>query len=465
MLPFLMTLLTLCLSPAHAQSPLFYSPFGKERIVSFSAIYRTQFKSLEELNSVLPNDRSNYINYSIIPTLKYLFGPMTRRSLGGIRKMLALQVNWTQASETPRGVEVPFDYKALWLVDEKLLANEPLAVPLPFNTSTVFSAQWQRCTDRQHNSSSFYWYYWDPERPSCDQVLDVNYQSVLVKLSDATIATKETYPEYQNMIHLENGKATMALTFAFGYFEEPANPQPETDHDVGAMEFQSFLKDLKKQIPAATKVSEIISNEYLNTNDRVRSIGKRFQFTKAGTQYDIKVIMNAGVDQIYLFAKSFATDHDAFFAWLGHSRVGSGFDAERIKQIIREHPNTFSITDQYQLIFWGGCNSYSYYSDPFFKMKAGLSPNDPNGTKFLDIIANGLPSYFGLNAANALIQLKAMLNWKTPTSYQTLLQEMERTNIYKDQHFLSVVLGDEDNAPINHLNLISDPQVGLQKIR
>jgi hypothetical protein len=147
-----------------------------------------------------------------------------------------------------------------------------------------------------------------------------------------------------------------------------------------------------------------------------------------------------------IFAKSFAHDHDSYFAWFGHSRVGSGFDAENFKYMVSQNPTYYSISPNYQLIYWGGCNSYSYYTRPFFKVKARAFPKiDPKGTKNLDIIANGLPSYFVLYSEIAMIQLQALLNWEHPTSYQSMVDQTE--NVVKNfgATALSVVLGDEDN--------------------
>ncbi|MEY4616661.1 MAG: hypothetical protein RJB66_1621 [Pseudomonadota bacterium] len=431
-----------------ANSPFIYSPFGEEKVVQFSAIYLTQFKTLQEMASILPADRSNYISYSIIPTLKYLFGPLTHRGLGGIRKLLSLKVSWENAYQTDRGVIVPFEYQGLWLVDTHSFTQPEFILPLPFNNGSVFSNQWQSCSDPEHSSASHYWYYWDPKRPRCDQKKEQHYQDILISFTNPSPQTQRTFPEYERMIRSENGKKKFPMTFAFGYFETPPRPNPDTDKDIGALEYQRFQKELKKLIPSSAKESLLYSNLYPGTENRKIYIGKRYQFIRAGTQFDIKIVMSAGVDQMLLFAKSFAADHDSYFGWLGHSRVGSGFDAENFSYLLRTHQQWLSITSQYQMVYWGGCNSYSYYTDPFFAMKSTVSPNDPMGTKGLDIVANGLPSYFGLNAENALIHLKALLDWQKPTSYQDILQEMEKTNIYRGHHFLAVVLGDEDNPTL-----------------
>ncbi|MGZ5279749.1 MAG: hypothetical protein ACXWC9_07405, partial [Pseudobdellovibrionaceae bacterium] len=101
----------------------------------------------------------------------------------------------------------------------------------------------------------------------------------------------------------------------------------------------------------------------------------------------------------------------------------------------------------YQMIYWAGCNSYSYYTLAFFDQKAKLNPTkDPKGTKNLDIISNALPSYFSLNAINAEILLKSLMKWEKPTSYQAIVDDIEK-RAEKDGSTLVLVnvLGDEDN--------------------
>jgi hypothetical protein len=148
-----------------------------------------------------------------------------------------------------------------------------------------------------------------------------------------------------------------------------------------------------------------------------------------------------------LFAESYAARQEGFFGWFGHSRVGSGFDAQSFQMIMNSNPERYSLTSDYQLIYWAGCNSYNYYTLPFFEMKARLNPTqDPKGTKNLDIISNGLPTYFSLNAYNADIMLKALLNWDTPTSFQSIVDQIEdRAEKSGGTTVLVNVLGDEDN--------------------
>lgn len=432
-------------SGAQDFQPLLYSPYGEELTVSFDGIYLTNFKSIEEMNLALPSDRSNYVAYSIEPALKYLFGPLTHRGWAGIKKTLSLEPHWDAARMTERGVELPYSYRGLWLIDVRFLDQRRTPIPLPYNTSILLSPRWQDCTDQEHNTQSFYWYYWDPSRYGCDHKVGQHYQNITPSLSLATQETQQTFPEYQRMKREREGRRVMPMTFAFGYYKEPENPNPDKDLDVGAREYQVFLRELKKILPANHKESKIMKSTYPNSWGRDWLVGHRYTFTQNDVEFDIKVVMNAGVDQMLLFARSYAEENDGYFGWMGHSRVGSGFDAHRFEMMVRENPERYSISKDYQLIYWGGCNSYSYYTEPFFAMKALVNPDDPQGSKALDIIANGLPSFFSLNSDNAIIHLKALLGWANPRSYQSLLQEMENQARQQGTRVLAVVLGDEDN--------------------
>jgi hypothetical protein len=175
-------------------------------------------------------------------------------------------------------------------------------------------------------------------------------------------------------------------------------------------------------------------------------IGSRFQLVRRDVNVTINVVVAAGIDQMDLFAKSFAHDHDGVFSWMGHSRVGSGFDAMRFGSLLRSDPEYYSVTNDYQLIYWGGCNSYSYYSLPFFEFKSKRDPEgDPRGTRNLDIIANGLPSLFAFNAQNSAIALDAFLNWDRRMSFQEIVDSVENHARTYGVWVLNVVLGDEDN--------------------
>jgi hypothetical protein len=212
--------------------------------------------------------------------------------------------------------------------------------------------------------------------------------------------------------------------------------------------FIRFMDSEAKKLKLAK--SSILQSEYLNPQFPEKQIGYRYTGLMNNVKIEIKVVTSANIDQMELFAKSYAHDHDSFFSWFGHSRVGSGFDAENFASMLRYNPEYYSLSNQYQMIYWAGCNSYSYYAQPFFKQKAKLSSqlgilNDSMGTQNLDIIANGLPSLFSFNADNAIIVYNALINWQNPTSYQTIVNRLEKRAASSYYTVLVNILGDEDN--------------------
>lgn len=423
-----------------------FSPYGEELNVEFKALFLTEFNSIDEMNKVIGRDPSYYISRNIEPTIKFLFGPLTHREWGGIRYNLNIEIDLTNAEVSERGVLLPYTYKGIWLLDIGFLdQHEKSFLPVPYNTNVVYSDEWKKCTDGNHLNTSSFWYYWEPERIGCDHTEGTEYQNIHISVSNPSIETKKTYPEYKNMIQSIDNVLSFNMTFAFGYVEDVEHPNPEKDYDMGVYEYRKFLVELKKVIPHDYTEMEIWRRDYPYFTGENHLVGRKFSFVKKGVQFNIKVVTNAGVDQMILFARSYAQEHDSYFAWMGHSRVGSGFDASRFKSMLIREPNIYSLVKKYQLVYWGGCNSYSYYTEPFFKLKASLSNDDPNGTRYLDIIANALPSYFSLNSTNALIQLNALLNWETPTSYQDILIATEKKAERFGTRVLAVVIGDEDN--------------------
>ncbi len=429
----------------------FYSPKGKEQVVSFTGIFLTEFRSLDKVSELSLQEREQFKELRIVPTLKYLFGPLTRREIGNPQRGIELQVDWTTATMRRGRVAIQYRYQAVWILDARVQSGFPL--PVPFDAEDLYTPNWKRCTDSHpdHQTRYYYWYYWDPARSGCDHSQLDLYQTVTVELGEQTEIQKLSFPEYDKIRQSGPAANALQMTFAFGYVEDPANPNPDFDFDSGMQAYRAFLQQARLALAAlpnaAFMESPILQKEYLGATQGNLVIGHRFLGTLRGVPTQINIVTAAGIDQMELFAKSFAHDHDGFFAWLGHSRVGSGFDADRFAGMLRRNPGYYSLTNNYQLVYWGGCNSYSYYTLPFFDLKARAANGaDPKGTLGLDIIANGLPSYFHLNSVNAEILLRNLLAWDAKPSYQKILGEIENAAGSYGIDVLVAVLGDEDNA-------------------
>lgn len=417
-------------------NPLFYSDAGREHEVEFDAVFRSEYSSLDDLQTLTDDRKASLTRRELVPLMDYLFGPLTYNALGSPQRSVDVRFQWDQARVNGEGkVEIPYHYKGVWIVSTLVSAQGQLQLPVPFNRKVVYSPKWKSCTDQapEHQTTSFYWYFWDPRRWGCDQTLGVQYQMITAKVGAQTPNQPRSYPEYDRML----ADGVMSLTLGFGYVNDPDVFSPDTDSDVGARAYQTFVRQFRANWGAALTEEPITQGEYKSAQGSDLLIGHRFSGSMNGAKVTVNIVMAAGIDQMEIFAKSFAHDHDDVFGWFGHSRVGSGFDAERFGQMVARDPAYYSISTDYQIIYWAGCNSYSYYTLPFFQFKGG--------TKNLDIIANGLPSFFSLNAPNAMLTAQTFLNWQARTSYQELVDAIEKRAAAAGTTVLVSVLGDEDN--------------------
>lgn len=416
-----------------------YSESGREYRAHFQAVYLTRFERIEDL-------QATQLSALIRQTTKFLFGPLTYRALGGIQKGEIITPHIELATITNGRVVVPYSYDAVWMIHAEKILNQQLILPLPYSANDFSQTDWLTCTDRydeDHATLSFLWYFWDPTRPGCKHREGVDFQNVQINFDEETLQTKNTFPQYDLMNHKVNGRTQFAMTFAFGYVEDIANPKPFTDSDPGMYQFQLFYNTVRRAlIPMGFQESSILQSEITFGS---RKIGARFTGRLDGIETVVNVVANAGVDQMELFADSFGKKHEGFFGWFGHSRVGDGFDANNFSRLVKMNPK-YSLTEDYQLIYWAGCNSYSYYTLPFFDLKAQLNPEaDPNGTRHLDIISNTLPSLFAFNAANANILFQSLMRRNEKASYQSIVDQIENLALRSGYDVIVNVLGDEDN--------------------
>ncbi len=438
-------------TPTTEQSP-FYTSGGVEQQVRFKAAVRTTEFAMADMATLSDYQKSSFEKYTVKEVVQFLFGPLTHRELGGMRTDSKITVDWSSARAAGANgemVELDYTYDGAWIIANRALNEKTIfSLPVPYSTELLYTDAWLECTDSdpEHQTEDFYWYFWDPTRSGCDHELGSEYQMITIKLGDRTVNQKLTFPNYSEILKSNNTENNLQMTFAFGYVSDVEDANPDKDTDYGMSEYRKFIRYMDKQAKKLKLTKTAITQaEYLDASYPEKTIGYRYQGLKNGVKVDVKIVTSANIDQMELFAKSYAHDHDGFFAWFGHSRVGSGFDARNFKSMVDSNSEFYSITSQYQLVYWAGCNSYSYYTLPFFDHKAKINANDPKGTLGLDILSNGLPSLFSFNAYNAIATYNALINWETPTSYQAIVQDLENYGRNSGVTVLVNVIGDEDN--------------------
>jgi hypothetical protein len=173
------------------------------------------------------------------------------------------------------------------------------------------------------------------------------------------------------------------------------------------------------------------------------------RLTKATPRGEIQIHLffgQTGSDEkssvFHLFYKR-ALEQSAVVIYNGHSGLGSHLDLPSMETL--DGLNVDLPREKYQIYFFNSCSSYTYYNRSYFSRKR--TSGDRAGTRNLDILANGLATYFELDNETDLALLRAIDSWAVRgrwTSYQELAKKIDSDNLFG-------VNGDEDNptAPVS----------------
>jgi hypothetical protein len=124
--------------------------------------------------------------------------------------------------------------------------------------------------------------------------------------------------------------------------------------------------------------------------------------------------------------------------YAGHAGLGANMHA--LTQKARFFPQ------KYQLFFIDGCDTFAYEDDSLTVARAPLNPDDPSGSKYLDVMMNAMPAYFSSMPDASVAVIQALLHDEKPTTYEDLFKGIDDAQNV-------VVVGEEDNAYTPGLDL------------
>ena len=267
------------------------------------------------------------------------------------------------------------------------------------------------------------WYYFRPEAYGC-QLEDTDVYTATASVKVSTVNTTGKYPEYTKVWE-DNVFKTVAI---FGKYEDGAT----SSSDAGIAAYNEFVNAVKSKlgnlglttVPASVPGSPGVANPDIQFNATLAD-GKKVEI------YALLVdnVRTAGptFDDRY---ESLSTTAD-FVVYNGHAGLGANIRALAQKGKW--------VKGQYVIFFENGCDSYAYVDSEIWKDHAAVNPDDPTGTKHVDMVINAMPAYFNWLQEDAMAMINAAVNKSTPTSYQNIFKNMDRTQIV-------VVTGEEDNV-------------------
>jgi hypothetical protein len=356
---------------------------------------------------------------------------------------------------------------------------------LPSTTKQEFIYH-EGCTDEHYSGFGDYWYFYDPYKEGCydwmikkRRTVEVNVKFRKPKHYERNISY---YPDFKKLYKDDQIKMLVII----GY-NNHMNWENE-DGSITESSIQNKLAHLKKLI--GSKKSESKINQFLKDNEdegkkatldvgmknwkemfvilkslRFKKVKERKWFSLGYNHLKNKENL-PGLNKFASFEKELpdgrlaiidmiATDTDInspdatfplfwkkamedyeIISYNGHSGLGANLDMDSMNVRLEEVDTPkIKFNKTYQIIFFNGCSTYSYYNKKYFKAKGG--------SKNLETLLTGLPSYYADMAENNKAFLKTFANFDV-ISYPKLIGDIERTNVTTGTTLL-FVNGEQDN--------------------
>lgn len=369
----------------------------------------------------------------------------------------------------------------------------------------------QECTDDPTTDTDSLWYHYEPQTSACQsriktelakiatetQSLGVSpgaigpaeagrwFMPVTAKLDAPKLPDQAYSPEYDRLFGVGTDKQQLVVYAFFGVDTDEANPD-----DLLAEEAMKFLRTMLKAQPnfrpVKTDPAEWLLDIYVDGNkldgvtyetmfrwivdksgypaavgndpQKIAALRRQAlaKFTERWVYWDLPITVTDAqgtAKTLTVEVRSFfgyedgtadARQHaqwrylEAFwygdvFLYNGHSHFGHGPLEPTLYG-----PQNFN--DRYQLMLVNSCISFNYYHQDFLRMK-------PGGSKNLDIVVNGLPSYV-LDGGIATARLLTGLIDGKQRSYTELLDGMRLDYPWGETQYdpMRVVDGELDNV-------------------
>jgi hypothetical protein len=289
----------------------------------------------------------------------------------------------------------------------------------------AFTAKYgQSCNDGEGDAVnvSNFWYHYRPHADGCTLAdADVFAVTSPAKVSpDNTTVAK--YPEYQKVWE-DNALRVVAV---FGKYAKGAT----SNDDAGIASFNAFIASIRAELPDAQTTPA-----NLPVDPGVAAPDVTFEVRRAdGNSISVVAIL---VDEVASVGPAFDTRYNQvttgadLIIYNGHAGLGANVRALSAKG--KWFPG------KYQMFFLDGCDTFAYVDNALSDARARLNANDPNGTKYMDVITNAMPAYFMYMPQASMALIRALLHPEAPVSYGRIFQDVDVSQVV-------VVTGEEDNV-------------------
>ena len=267
------------------------------------------------------------------------------------------------------------------------------------------------------------WYYYRPKKSGCALAAeDISRINAVVTVSPENTTSK--YPEY----HMVWADQTLDVVAIFGKYEDGAT----TGSDSGIAAYNKFVSSTRTTL-GATGLTTVPASVSSTPGVAIPDVTFKKVFTD-GRKVNVTALL---VDNVRTAPASFDTRYNALsltadlIFYNGHAGLGSNVRALANK-------GQFA-PGKYQIFFMNGCDTFAYVDGALAQKKASINADDPNGTKYLDILTNAMPSFFSSMPNASMAVIKGLLTPTTPKKYEEIFKNIDSSEVV-------VVTGEEDNV-------------------
>ncbi|MCA9581141.1 MAG: PPC domain-containing protein [Myxococcales bacterium] len=271
--------------------------------------------------------------------------------------------------------------------------------------------------------SGVMWYYYRPDAYGCT----LDPADVVTFTASATVSAINTtgkYPEYHKVWEDD----ALRVVAIFGKNED--GEVAPTDPGIAA--YNSFLSAVRDRLAGQSLVTTPAS---VPTSPGVDEPDVTFNATFAdGKEVEIVALL---VDNVRTAGPAFEARYESLSAdadliiYNGHAGLGANIRALASKGRWK--------AGQYAIVFMNGCDTYAYIDSSLADAHRAINPDDPKGTKYLDIVTNGMPAFFHSLRRDTMALVNGLLSYEAPQTYEQMFQLVDPAQVV-------LVSGEEDNV-------------------
>ena len=271
-------------------------------------------------------------------------------------------------------------------------------------------------------TAGIFWYYYRPARYSCSlDAADIVEIEALVFPS--AIQTAGKYPEYHEIWKDD----VFEVVAVFGKYEDNA-----TSGDAGIDAYNRFSRDIREHLKfysPALQPLEIPTNPGVDMPDI--TIEANLEDGRKIRVVMLLVDSVGSADTAFWARYESLTPSADFIVYNGHAGLGAN-----IRKLARKGK---WVEGQYAIVFMNGCDTYAYVDSALADAHAQVNPDDPEGTKTMDIVANAMPSFFRSMSGATLALVTHLMDWKNPRTYEQIFTKIDSAEVV-------LVSGEHDNV-------------------